>query len=268
MEDIVIPGKFMGRDSCRYEDARFVIIPVPYEKNVSWVKGTSNGPRAIIKASQEIEYFDVELMKNISEYHYFTYKNVKYRELPAITKKMMRENKVPIFLGGDHSISIPILNVLPEDVSILHLDAHLDMRSRYLGNPHSHACALYNASKNHKVVHTAIRSGCEEDIENARKYGNKIINPKRIKEIVSSLGKKVYITFDVDALDPSIMPATGTPVPGGISWDTANDILKEVCRTKEIVGIDFVELCPIKGLHACEFLVAKLVMRSMLYMVE
>ncbi len=257
--------EFMGPGTATYDDADFVIVPIPYEQGASWIGGTSKGPAAVLRASQEVEYYDLELGFSMGDIKYCTIAPVQFGEIRPKIEQIMNDGKIPISIGGDHSISIPILTMLPKDVSILHMDAHLDMRAEYRGNPNSHASALYGASKNHKVVHTGIRSGCEEDIENVKSFGNIIVSPHDIGAILDGLSDDVYITFDVDVLDPSIMPATGTPEQGGINWLEANSILRSVCADKNVIGMDFVELSPREGLHACDAAVAKLIMRSMIY---
>ncbi len=261
-----------------FEDAQYIIVPVPIGDKTSWVGGADKGPSAVLRASAELEYYDLETGFNISNVRYFTYSPVdsrdKLRELANFFFNRNRsENKIPnsndsvakfpIFVGGDHSISIPILSELPSEVSILHLDAHLDMRSSYMGDPESHACALYEASKNHRVVHYGIRSGCEEDLENVRRFGNVIAED--LDEILANLGERVYVTFDVDVYDPSVIPATGTPEPGGISWKDSLDLLSRVFAEKRVVGMDIVELSPKPGLHYAEFTIAKLMFRSIYY---
>ncbi len=260
--------EFMGPNNCGYDGAEFVIVPIPFEGNVSWKGGASKGPAAIIRASYELEYYDYEIMFDLNRIKRYTLKSIKYDEIKRTVKRIFDSSKFPVCIGGDHSISIPILQNLPEDVSILHVDAHLDMRSSYLGNASSHACAMYEASKNHNVVHVGVRSGCEEDISNAKKFGNKIFKVRELKNIIENLGEDVYITFDVDAFDPSIMPATGTPEPGGITWDEANYLMETVCRKKNVVGADFVELSPQSGMHFCDSTVAKMIARCMAYSMQ
>ncbi len=251
--------KFMGKNSSNYEDSKYVIVPVPHGNNVSWIKGTEKAPGKVIEASCEIEHFDLLTLKNINEFNFFTYDNVKYNELDFVSKKIFNDNKIPFFIGGDHSISIPILKNLNEEVTILHLDAHLDMRESYMENKESHASALYEASKNHKIIHLGIRSGCEEEIMNVKKFNNIILNSLDLKSLLENLGEKVYITLDVDVLDPAYMPATGTPEPLGISYGNLLNILISICNNKKVVGMDIVELCPIDGLHFCDVSVAKII---------
>ncbi|MEM3364724.1 MAG: agmatinase [Candidatus Micrarchaeia archaeon] len=258
--------KFMGTDSASYESADYVIVPVPHDSNVSWLRGAAGAPEAVFRASEELEHYDFETGVNVSDARFATIEPIEYERIRATTEKAMQLGKIPICIGGDHSISIPILTALPEDVSILHLDAHLDMREEYVGNRNSHACALYEASKAHSVVHVGTRSGCEEELENARKFNNVLANYKNIDAILHDLGDDVYITFDVDVLDPSVMPATGTPEPGGIGWVDATRIIEAVCREKNVIGLDFVELRPQDGFHFCDITVAKFIMKSIIYL--
>ena len=270
--------EFMPPSNSSFEDAQYIIVPVPIGDKTSWVGGADKGPEAILKASAELEYYDLETGFNISNVRYYTYHSVdsrdKLRELAkSFFNRRMIENQAsnskdpevrfPIFIGGDHSISIPILSQLPPEVSILHLDAHLDMRSSYMGDPESHACALYDASKNHRVVHYGIRSGCEEDLQNVRKFGNVIAED--LEEILGNLKGSVYITLDVDVFDPSVIPATGTPEPGGLSWKEVLEVLSNVFAERKVIGMDIVELSPKSGLHYAEFTIAKLMFRSIYY---
>ena len=251
--------KFMGVNSSSYEESKFVIIPVPHGDNLSWIKGSENAPKKVLEASCELEHFDLLSLRNINDFKFYTYENVKYNELEKVSKKIFEDKKIPFFVGGDHSISIPIMKNLSEDVTILHLDAHLDMRESYLENKESHACAIYEASKNHKVIHLGVRSACEEDVENVQKFHNIILNSLDMKTLLENLGEKVYITLDVDVLDPAYMPATGTPEPLGISYGNLLNILISVCNNKKIIGMDIVELSPREGLHFCDLSVAKLI---------
>jgi agmatinase len=258
--------KFMGNDSAKYEDAEYAIVPIPHDSNVSWLTGAAKAPQAIFRASEELEHYDFDTGANVSDFKFATLDPITYDEIGKTIERAMGEGKIPISVGGDHSISIPLLRMLPEEISILHIDAHMDMREEYRGNKLSHACALYEASKNHNVVHAGIRSGSEEELENARQFSNVLANYKDIEAILHDLGGDVYITFDVDALDPSIMPATGTPEPGGMGWLDANRILEDICREKNVVGLDFVELRPQEGFHFCDATVAKLLMKSIIYL--
>lgn len=258
--------EFLGPNNCEYAQADFVIVPIPFEGNISWVGGASKGPSAIIRASYELEYYDYEIGFNLNTIKHYTVNPIAdYDSIGDAIKNILNDSKFPITLGGDHSISIPIFRQLPNEVSILHIDAHFDMRRSYMGNVVSHACALYEASKNHNVVHTAVRSGCEEDLYNVNQFGNHVCSIHNISEIMKHLNEDVYITFDVDAFDPSLIPATGTPEPGGITWNDANALLERVCKSKNVIGADFVELAPLKGMHSCESTVAKLIARCMAY---
>lgn len=251
--------KFMGRNSSTYEECNFVIVPVPHGGNVSWIKGTEKAPKKVIEASCEMEHYDLLTLRNINDFKYWTHPPVKYEELDNVSKKLFKDKKIPIFIGGDHSISIPIMKNLGKDVTIFHLDAHLDMRESYKGNKHSHATALYEASSTHNVVHFGIRTACEEELDNVELFNNKILNSFDTETLLNNLGEKVYITLDVDVLEPIYMPATGTPEPLGISYGNLLNILIDICNNKNVVGIDIVELSPQKGLHFCDITVAKII---------
>ncbi len=256
--------EFMPPSNSDYTNAEYVIIPLPFGDKASWKGGAENGPKAILEASAELEYYDIQTGFDISMVKHYTMPPLLSRsEIQPTARRIFKDGKFPLFLGGDHSVSIPIFREIPEEVSILHFDAHLDMRAEYMGDPESHACALYEASKNHRVVQVGIRSGSREDVENAQKFGNLITN--ETDEILANLGDKVYITFDVDAFDPSIIPATGTPEPDGLTWGYVNRLLARVFNEKRVVGMDIVELAPREGLHYAEATIAKLMFKVMYY---
>lgn len=259
-------AKFMGADSAKYEDADYVIVPIPHDANVTWLAGAAKAPTAVLRASEGLEHYDFDTGANVSDFRFATIDAVTYDKIRETVERIMNCGKIPISIGGDHSISIPILAMLPRDVSILHIDAHLDMRAEYKGNKLSHACALYGASADHLIVHACTRSACEEELEHVRKFGNVLANYRDIDGILHDLGEDVYITFDADALDPSIMPATGTPEPGGMGWADANRLLEGICREKNVIGLDFVELRPQEGFHFCDTIIAKLIMKSIIYL--
>jgi len=251
--------KFMGTNSSSYEESKFVIVPVPHGDNLSWIKGSEKAPKKVIEASCELEHFDLLTLRNINDFKFYTHEKVKYNELEKVSRKIFKDKKIPFFIGGDHSISIPIMKNLNEEITILHLDAHLDMRESYMENKESHASALYEASKNHKIIHLGVRSGCEEDIMNVKKFNNIILNSLDMKLLLENIKGDVYITLDVDVLDPAYMPATGTPEPLGISYGNLLNILVSVCNNKNVIGMDVVELSPREGLHFCDLSVAKLI---------
>ncbi|HTY13825.1 MAG TPA: agmatinase [Candidatus Omnitrophota bacterium] len=258
----------------QYKTSRFVVIPCPHEVSVSYGTGTRFGPQAILDASFNVENFDEELkVETYKKAGIHTMKPCPAGKLTATVNKVIKDGKVPVILGGEHSLTPEavkaVFNRYPR-LSVLQFDAHADLRDQYHGDKNSHACAMRRTLEICPVVQTGIRNLSPEEYEFANKSGqiNKIHFAEHIdvaEKIVSQLSEHVYITFDVDAFDSSVMPSTGTPEPGGFFWYEALDILREVCRQKKVVGTDFVELMPIKGLFAPDFTVAKLIHRVMGY---
>jgi len=273
----IFPNSFLGIEPeySKYKTSKFIIIPVPHEVSTSYGKGTKNGPAAILEASKQVETFDLELhQETYQKVGIFTHPNVKLSKLKATTYKVLKDKKIPIILGGEHSISSVAVNAAKARyprLSVLQFDAHADLRNEYEGNKNSHACAMRRVLEICPAVQVGIRNISEEEWKFAQESGqiNKIHLAQKLEEtekIVTQLHDHVYITFDVDVLDPAIMPSTGTPEPGGLLWYEALDILREVIRLKRVVGMDFVELAPIKGLIAPDFTVAKLIYRSIGYL--
>jgi len=258
-----------------YEQAKFVILPVPHEKTTTYGKGTKHGPSAILAASQQIETFDEELLQETYKKagHYVT-RSLSLNSLPTAVGKTIDAGKIPVILGGEHSITPVVVGAVVKkfkNLSVLQLDAHADLRDSYQGFKDSHACAMRRTLAYCPVVQTGIRNIAEEEYVYAKKSGQikKIhfaANPSLVNKIISQLSAEVYITIDVDVFDPSLVPGTGTPEPGGLFWYQALDILRSVCAKKKIVGFDVVELAPIKGLPASDFTAAKLVYRLMGYL--
>jgi agmatinase len=270
------------------EQAKAVIIPFGLEASVSYGGGTKNGPAAIIRASQQLEMFDEEFWREpYRDYGVATLKSEKLPiKIPAALKLLEKQvgavlsaNKFPLILGGEHSLTpgaVAAITAKYGPISILHFDAHADLRDGYEGEKFSHASAIRRCLDNPKVeqvVSIGIRSISAGEIPFVE------ANPKRIKihfakdkanwkisEIIKELGARpVYLSFDLDAFDASLMPATGTPEPGGLFWDEALAVIRTVATQKKIVGADIVELAPIKSGHACDFLAAKLCYKILSY---
>ena len=272
-----------------FEDSKIVIFPVPYEKTVSYGKGTKNGPRKIIEASHYVEFYDEELGNELC----FTEGITTLPELSADklsanksltliykkVKELLKEDKFVVTLGGEHTISQATIKAYFEkfhSLSVLQVDAHSDLRQTYEGTKYSHACVMARVAEFVIDIHqVGIRA---QDVSEARFIAEKKINTYYMREIrtgkygenwqtkvAEKLKENVYITFDVDGFDPSVVAATGTPEPGGLLWDETMDLLKIVGETKNIVGFDVVELSPKKHLHESDFAVAKLVYKILNY---
>lgn len=273
-----MPKKFLDIEKkfSSYNSSKFIILPCPYEVTTTYKKGTKLGPNAILNASQYIETFDEETGKEICEEVGISTLNpiVSPNNLKKKIEKILGDKKVPIIIGGEHSISAKIIdsfkNFYP-DLSVLQFDAHADLRDKYQGSKFNHACAARRILEICPCVQVGVRNISKEGMKFAQKTGqiNKIHFAQKIEvveKIITQLSDTVYINFDIDAFDPSIMPSTGTPEPGGFFWYEVLDILKEVCKLKRVIGFDLVELCPIKGLHAPDFLAAKLIYKIISYL--
>jgi len=283
---------FLGQDEGvnfqkPYIQSKTIIVPFGLENTVSYGGGTKKGPHAIISASHQVETLDEENLKSPYKCGIATLqepvipKNNKdaVNLLAEIVEKIIKDNKYPLILGGEHSLtqgSIAGLSKKYENFSVLHFDAHSDTRLEYHGNEYSHAAVMSQVLKKYpvsKLVQVGIRNLSDQNGElNFRKQNkNKIKtfwgweNPKP-EEVANAIPtKNVFISFDVDAFDPSIMPSSGTPEPGGLLWWPTLKILKQVFQTKNVIGADIVELVPNSQLHHPDFLVAKLVYKMIGY---
>ncbi|EKD63692.1 MAG: hypothetical protein ACD_51C00226G0012 [uncultured bacterium] len=256
-----------------YEKAKFVIIPVPYDRTSTWGKGADKGPDAILNASANMELFDIESDSEPYRKGIFTDKPVTENGSPEkmvkavekITAKHIEKGKITVVLGGEHSVSIGAIQAHANTgkVSVLQLDAHSDMRDEYLGSKNNHACIMARAKEVCPVVQVGIRSMDTSEKKNINKkrvfFAHKIHDRTDwIKKAVSLLTNKVYLTIDLDVFDPSILPSTGTPEPGGMGWYEVLELIKAVAQKKKIVGFDIVELAPNPNNKASDFLAAKL----------
>ena len=257
-----------------YKTAKFAVIPVPYEETVSYGKGTSKGPDAILKASQYLEDYDIELDRETYRVGIHVTRPIKaVKAIKAQIKKILDEKKIPVMLGGEHSITpfaVAACREKYKDMSVLQFDAHADLKNSYQGSKNSHACTMRRVLEICPAVQVGVRSMDISEVEFARSSGQleKIHFAEKLElaeNISAQLSKDVYVTIDIDVLDPGIMPATGTPEPGGLDYYEVLDILKGVAREKNIVGFDLVELAPIKGLNHCDFTAAKLIYKLIGY---
>ena len=281
---------FLGYEASQKIDNKVVVVPFGLEKTVSYGGGTKNGPKEIIKASHQVELFDEELNKEpykeigIKTLKPFPIKktiNSALDQLSRINEEIISKNKFPIIFGGEHSITPGSIRPFVKkynEITLLHFDAHADLRESYNGEKFSHASAIKRCLdfKNVKVVSFGIRNLSQSEMNFYQNNKDRIEifwgkdkkkwNLDRLKNIFKD--KNVYITFDVDGFDASIMPATGTPEPGGLLWEDVLPIIKEVCQISNIVGADINELAPIKNFDSYNFLVAKLAYKILAYTFE
>ena len=281
---------FLGIDAELSRSPQVIVVPFGLEKTVSYGGGTKNGPKEIIKASHQVELFDEELNKEpykeigIKTLKPFSIKNkIKSAldQLSKINEDILSTDKFPLVFGGEHSItpgSIKPFTEKYDEITLLHFDAHADLRESYQGEKFSHASAIKRCLdyKNLKVVSFGIRNLSKEEMDfyNNNRDRIEIFWGKDKQTWNLSLldkffkNKNVYITFDVDGLDASIMPATGTPEPGGMLWEEVLPIIKKVCQISNVVGADINELAPIKNFESYNFLVAKLAYKILSYTFE
>ncbi len=278
--------QFLGpsHSSPRHE-SRFIVVPAPFDATASYGAGARLGPSRIIEASCQLELFDEELLQEPWKAGIFTDMALDMPVIPEKAVEMVHDaveavlssGKVPVLLGGDHSVSIGAIRAVSEHLGpldILQLDAHTDLRDKYQGSPYSHACVMQRVWDLGNPIQVGIRSLSRREWEFLNSKGKRPVFARDIKEdfpralerILDALtGRPLYITIDVDCLDPSVMPATGTPEPGGLSWRELTGILKEVIGRSGLAGLDVVELAPVPGLHHCEFTAARLIYRVIGY---
>ena len=267
-----------------FESAKAVILPVPLESTTSYVPGTRNGPREILVASSHLELWDEETNTDIHPIGIHTLPEMELpfddmkdimAEIGRVTSAILDHDKFPIVLGGEHSITGPVVGAIAAKypgVSVLQIDAHADLRDTYMGTGFSHACAMRRVLEYAPVTQVGIRSLSTEEAKVAPSLATTIFyditmrkDADWIAKVVESLGRTVYITIDVDGLDPAIMPATGTPEPGGLSWYELLSLLRAVITARDVVGCDIVELSPLPGVAAPNFLCAKLIYKILTY---
>jgi len=263
------------------ESAAVVVVPVPYDRTSTWGKGADKGPAAIIDASANMELYDIETDSQVYRLGIFTDEAVK--EYPSAKKTAevvastvsghITNGKFTVVIGGEHSVSIGAAKAHAEkydNLTVLQLDAHADLRDEYLGSQYNHACVMARIKQFCPAVQVGIRSmdvSEKKSVDKENTFFAKDIHDSTnwITKVISRLTENVYVTIDLDVFDPSIMPSTGTPEPGGLSWYDVLHLLKAVCEQKNLVGFDVVELCPNQNNRAPDFLAAKLIYKLLSY---
>lgn len=265
-------------EECSEEDkSAIVIIPVPYDGTSTWVKGADKGPQAIIEASGNMELYDIETDSEVYLRGIHTDSPVNENSSPekmveAVYKRVrgfLKKDKFPVIIGGEHSVSIGSIRAFSDhfkDLSVLQIDAHSDLRVEYEGSANNHACVMARAREIASIVQVGIRSVSPEEfssLDPARVFfAHQIHNHDDwMVDATDMLSENVYITIDLDAFDPAIIPSTGTPEPGGLGWYQTIKFLDRVIRYRNVVGFDVVELCPLENNKSPDFLAAKLIYR-------
>jgi agmatinase len=261
--------------------AKIVLLPVPFDGTSTWQKGADKGPKAFLDASENMELYDIETNTEVyKEGVYLAPEITENSSAEALahkvheeTKKYINKNKFVTVVGGEHSISIGTIRAFNEcfnNLTVLHIDAHADLRKEYNGSQYNHACAVYEANTTTNLIQVGIRS---MDISEKRNMNlDKVffahdmsVNEDWIEDVIDQLTENVFITFDLDALDPSIMPSTGTPEPGGLFYYETLEFLKSVFEQRNVVGFDMVELCPNENDKSSDYLAAKLFYKMLSY---
>jgi agmatinase len=279
-------GEFGGTmpTATDFEHARVVVVPIPLDRTTSYVAGTRHGPHEILVASSHMELWDEETQNDVHRVGIFTLPEMELpfgtlervmEEIQRVVSELLAHDKFPFILGGEHSLTAPVVAAMAAKypgVSVLQIDAHADLRDSFMGTRQNHACAMRRVLEHAPTTQVGIRSLSPEEAAAVPKLATRIFydfNMRKdtdwIERVVESLGDPVYITIDCDGLDPAIMPAVGTPEPGGLSWYETLTLLRRVIESRRVVGCDLVELAPIPGLVAPNFLCAKLIYKILSY---
>jgi len=267
-----IPEKF-----CRYEKASIAILPIPYDGTSTWIKGSDRGPQALLDASANMELYDIETDSEVFKRGIVTIDPVSCPDDPKAmvdvvcdrARSLLNDGKFIVGIGGEHTISVGLVRAIAEkvrDFSVLQLDAHSDTRTEYAGSTYNHACVMSRIGEICPYVQVGIRSMDSSELERLNSdrtfFAHEILNGSDLtQKILNELTHNVYITIDLDVFDPSIMPSTGTPEPGGLDWYTLIKLMRSVIMEKEVVGMDITELLPNPTNRAPDFMAAKLVYR-------
>ena len=281
----------VGPDESPLESSRVVVLPVPYDSTTSFRGGARDGPRAIIDASRYLEDYDMETEREVYRVGIHTLPEVEphvggpeamTERIASAVRPLVGKGRLLVALGGEHSISVGAVRALREahsDLSVLYLDAHGDLRDEYMGSAYSHACAARRIWEMCPVVEVGVRSISLEEADFIRGDGREGLRVMQHGEggraaswdvagVLDGLSEHVYVSIDLDVLDPALMAAVGTPEPGGPGWEAVLGLLRGVCRERTVVGFDVVELCPWAGPPSCAYVAAKLAYKVMGYATE
>lgn len=264
-----------------YEESEIIILPVPYDETSTWMKGADKGPDAILEASVNLEFYDIETKSEAHLKGINTVSPVLEKETPGKlvsevfdrVSKLLAEKKFPVIIGGNHTVSIGAVKAFSKHIrnlTVLQLDAHADLRQIYEGSEFNHACAMARAREFSPVVQVGIRSMSVDELPFVEKdrifYSHELYYDKTLyRKALEKLSDNVYLTIDLDVFDPSIMPSTGTPEPGGPDYFELMHFLRDVIKNRNIVGFDVVELCPSANNKCPDFVAAKIIYQLLSY---
>jgi agmatinase len=271
-----------------WEDAKVAVVPIPYDSTVSYKVGSRYGPAAILDASRQVETFDEEIGRDTSDVGIYTLPELEpdmrgpgamLERVYQAVKPVVDAGKLLVALGGEHSLSLSTIRPCAEkyeNLSVLQIDAHLDLRNTYEQTPFSHASVMRRVRDYCPVVPVGIRNVSEEEHEYVKEEGIRVFYARDIvgrsnnweHQVLDQLTENVFVTIDVDGLDPSVIPATGTPEPGGLGWYETLRMLRMVCHHKNVVGFDIMELSPMPPYHSSEFACARLAYKMLGYLFE
>jgi agmatinase len=274
----------LEQDDTSFDRAKAVVLPVPFERTTSYVPGTKNGPREILSASSQVELYDEELGREVSDIGIHTLPGMEspfastddaFAEMRRVASWLAGAGKYFVALGGEHALTAPLVAGVADEhpgVTVLQIDAHADLRESYLGDPNSHASAMRRVLAYAPTVQVAIRNLSAPEAAAVPGLRTTVFydwnmreDPRWMDRVVDALGEKVYVTIDCDGIDPAVMPAVGTPEPGGLSWRELLALLRLTMSRRTVVAADVVELCPIPGFVAPNFLAARLVYKLIGY---
>lgn len=270
-------------DFADFEKSKIVVLPVPYDATSSWVHGSEKGPEALLEASVQLEWYDIETKTEVYKHGIHTAEPIIADETPEklcsavenAVEKLLDAQKYPVTIGGNHTVSIGAIRAVAKkynNLTVLQLDAHSDLRRSYEGSELNHACVMNQAKKVAQITQVGIRSQCVEETDN--------FDPKRIffakdifcdvandweKRAKQTLSENVYLTIDLDVFDPAFVPSTGTPEPGGMNYWQVLHFLRQVFAEFNVVGFDVVELCPNPAAKASDYLAARLIYQLLTY---
>ena len=280
---MIYKGNYAGIEDkyASLDTAKIVLIPVPYDGTSTWVKGADKGPEAFLKASENMELYDIETNSEVYKKGVYLAPAITENSSPEkmveavhkTTKNYIKQDKFVTIFGGEHSVSIGTIRAFNEcydNLTVVHIDAHADLRPQYQGTTCNHACAVFEASQKTNLIQVGIRSMDVEERDYMDEFqtyfAHDIQNDDEwMEDAVHKMTNNVFITFDLDVFDPSIMPSTGTPEPGGLYFYETLKFLRLIYRKKNVVGFDIVELCPNEQEKSSDFLAAKLYYKMLSY---